>query len=995
MCRRLICLVTLALMVGPVSATWAASDSSLVGWWKLDETAGIVAKDSSAMHNDGEVIGGATWGAGQVNGALVFDGSNGYVSMPIGGVISTLTSATLMIWANPNQTGSWVRLFDIGTGTNVNMFLTPAQGTTGAMRFAITTGGNGAESQLTAGSRLATGWHHVAVAIDGETMTMEMFLDGESIQTANTNTVPADMGETTQNWLARSQYGADGYYSGSLDDFRIYNIMLTPEEIAVAMTGAGPVPGVAGAPNPADEAVDVRPDAVLSWNAGEFAATHDVYLGTNADDVNNASRTNPMGLLVSQNQTAMTYDPPGKLVLGQTYYWRIDEVNAPPTSSQIFKGSVWSFTAEPVAYLITDVNATANIPPETGSEIDKAVNGAGVREDGGHSVVSTDMWRGIGKVGDDVNLQFAFDRVYKLREVLIWNYNHQYEQYLGFSVKDITVEYSADGETWTTLGDYTLPQGAGQVSFQATPIDFGGAPAQQVRIIVNSNYGGGGFGMSEVQFYQIPTSAREPQPQAGAVGVSPSTILSWRPGREAGSHEVHVGTDANAVAAGEALVDTVGAPSYDTAPLNLMMGTKYYWMVVEVNDAETPAAWASAVWDFNTPDFIAVDDFESYDDEEGTRIFDAWVDGFGVAGNGSQVGNNDPPYAESNNIHPGDGEQGMPFTYGLEGETTSEATLTFASPQDWTRAGATTLVLWFRGELGNTASQLYLKVNSTRVNYNGSANSLTVPVWKQWNVDLASLGAAAKSVRTLTIGVSGSGTGTFYVDDIRLYRDAPPATGAASDPGTANLVAYYPMSDNVNDASGNNRNGTAETGSSFSTGPQGYGRAIAFDGTSGHVTLPVGTLIQSLSSATFASWVNFSAPAGSDWERIFDFGTGTTNYVFLSARQAGSDSMTFGILATGRTETRVVAPERVPAGWHHVAVVIDSATMNIDLYLDGTVVGSNTTDTLPRDLGETTNNWLGRSPWANDEYYTGLLDEFRIYNRALTAGEVQYLAGDR
>ena len=69
--------------------------------------------------------------------------------------------------------------------------------------------------------------------------------------------------------------------------------------------------------------------------------------------------------------------------------------------------------------------------------------------------------------------------------------------------------------------------------------------------------------------------------------------------------------------------------------------------------------------------------------------------------------------------------------------------------------------------------------------------------------------------------------------------------------------------------------------------------------------------------------------------------------------------------------------------------------MNIDLYVDGTVVGSNTTDTLPSDLGNTTDNWLGRSAWADDEYYTGSIDEFRIYNRALTASEVQYLVGDR
>jgi hypothetical protein len=49
---------------------------------------------------------------------------------------------------------------------------------------------------------------------------------------------------------------------------------------------------------------------------------------------------------------------------------------------------------------------------------------------------------------------------------------------------------------------------------------------------------------------------------------------------------------------------------------------------------------------------------------------------------------------------------------------------------------------------------------------------------------------------------------------------------------------------------------------------------------------------------------------------------------------------------------------------------------------------------LPSDLGETTENYLGRSQFAADAYYVGSLDEFRIYNRALSEGEVLYLAGN-
>ena len=69
--------------------------------------------------------------------------------------------------------------------------------------------------------------------------------------------------------------------------------------------------------------------------------------------------------------------------------------------------------------------------------------------------------------------------------------------------------------------------------------------------------------------------------------------------------------------------------------------------------------------------------------------------------------------------------------------------------------------------------------------------------------------------------------------------------------------------------------------------------------------------------------------------------------------------------------------------------------MKVSLYVDGSLAGTPATATiLPKDLGKTNQNFVGRSQWA-DPYLTGSVDELRIYNRALTAGEVDYLAGDR
>ena len=104
-------------------------------------------------------------------------------------------------------------------------------------------------------------------------------------------------------------------------------------------------------PNPANGQTEVPRDVVLSWKPGIYADKHNVYFGTVFDDVNEASITNWQKALARQNQEDTTYALPDLLEFGQTYYWRVDEVNAPPEAT-IYKGDVWSFTI--VNFLVVD-----------------------------------------------------------------------------------------------------------------------------------------------------------------------------------------------------------------------------------------------------------------------------------------------------------------------------------------------------------------------------------------------------------------------------------------------------------------------------------------------------------------------------------------------------------------------------------------------------------------------------------------------------------------
>ncbi len=101
-----------------------------------------------------------------------------------------------------------------------------------------------------------------------------------------------------------------------------------------------PLPGQATNPNPPDGAVYVDWDIILSWTPGSDAVLHNVYFGTDYDDVKQSNIDDTRDVLVSQNQRVAIFDP-GLLDFGQTYYWRVDEINS---EGNIIFGDVWMFT---------------------------------------------------------------------------------------------------------------------------------------------------------------------------------------------------------------------------------------------------------------------------------------------------------------------------------------------------------------------------------------------------------------------------------------------------------------------------------------------------------------------------------------------------------------------------------------------------------------------------------------------------------------------------
>jgi hypothetical protein len=185
------------------------------------------------------------------------------------------------------------------------------------------------------------------------------------------------------------------------------------------------------------------------------------------------------------------------------------------------------------------------------------------------------------------------------------------------------------------------------------------------------------------------------------------------------------------------------------------------------------------------------------------------------------------------------------------------------------------------------------------------------------------------------------------------------------------------------DSTGNNHTGTLTGGAIWTAGRKNK-FAVALNGSTGYVSLPAAP-VTDLGDFTIATWVYWNAAR--TWERIFDFGAGTGQYMFLTPR-AGNGLARFAITVNGNFgELGINHTAAFPTGqWVHVAVTLSGATGT--LYVNGAKTGENTAMFLaPFRLRATSQNWIGRSQYA-DPYFNGKVDDFRIYRGALSAAEV-------
>ncbi len=219
------------------------------------------------------------------------------------------------------------------------------------------------------------------------------------------------------------------------------------------------------------------------------------------------------------------------------------------------------------------------------------------------------------------------------------------------------------------------------------------------------------------------------------------------------------------------------------------------------------------------------------------------------------------------------------------------------------------------------------------------------------------------------------------------YRVGLAINGHAQSFLTNGLVAYYPFNGNANDASGNGNNGTVNNVNFVSDRFGLPNRAGSFAGNSGS-NVQINSANLNLSpDFTVSVWINYAAGAGTEGPRIISTAGYeiTTDSTFVTQRHINFNN-TF---SPGSGFANVSSSNGVPAGvWTHVVGVRVAGKLN--LYINGSPAGS-VSVALPPDYSRGFVPKIGGNSGAGTDNYAGLIDDIRIYNRALSASEVQQL----
>jgi len=351
------------LYQGPVwqfTTEYVITDANLILHYKFDESSGDDAIDSSGHNYHGDVD-DADWDPadGRFDGCLDFDDDTS-VEPPRTATTHLTNQVSISVWLNIDSDANNTVL-DVSTGSDANY----------AMRVLVPDGsgdvlwraGNDSCDVLLWDTATPDGWegdwHHFVFIKDEVAGTMKIYFDTELVKEKE-GAISSLSNIVGKPFFIGDHAWSTSEYEGKMDDLRIYDYAIPKSKVDELFRG-GEL-GIAWGPSPYDGQPDAHPTSDLSWSPGDYASSHEVYLGTNKQRVTDANNdANYWPDVYRGKQDPCTYEP-GTLDLGTWYYWRIDEVNDP--NNDRWKGNIWRFRVAPYIIIDNFDDDTMQDPPQ-------------------------------------------------------------------------------------------------------------------------------------------------------------------------------------------------------------------------------------------------------------------------------------------------------------------------------------------------------------------------------------------------------------------------------------------------------------------------------------------------------------------------------------------------------------------------------------------------------------------------------------------------------
>jgi hypothetical protein len=516
--------------------------------------------------------------------------------------------------------------------------------------------------------------------------------------------------------------GADAYgttrwhWQGMLDDIRIYNQALPEGQIQAIMLGGGASYPLASGPSPANSSMHFDTWVNLSWNSGDSAVSHDVYLGDNFDDVAAGAESTFAG---NQTENFIVAGFPGfpypdGLVPGTTYYWRIDEVNdTEPNSPWI--GDVWSFMIPPKTAYAPDPADTAEAVELNAKLIWTAGFGAKL-----HTVYFGESFDGVNDatVGVPQGATTYDPGPLELAKTYYWR------------VDEFDAVETHKGEVWSfiTVGAVGSPQPANGVVdvtqtttltwvhgiFADTYEVYFGTDAASLELKASGNLGSESFDPGQLEW---------------------NTTYYWR-------------------------VDEANSANADSP-----------W---------TGPLWSFTTANFLIIDDMEAYNDLNEDEPGSNRIYLAWIDGYdNPAINGSVVGNDPPPFAEQTIVHSGLQSMPMAYDNAV-GKSEATLALTDKRDWTVKGVNTLTIWFRGERSNAAETLYVALNDSAVVPNDNPeAAQKASWTQWDIDLQVFAGQGVNLSNVNSITLGLGNrnnpvvGGAGIMYFDDIRLYAPTP------------------------------------------------------------------------------------------------------------------------------------------------------------------------------------------------------------------------------